>query len=323
MAKLFAELRKDKKKRQEKLQAKIKKEVDGEGGDDRFWKLSVDKDGNGYAIIRFLPAPVNEDSPYVKLYDHFFKGPGGFYAEKSLTTLKKGTPDPVSEYNRKIWDSGENGQDWVRKNSKRRLSYISNIYIVDDPANPDNNGKVFLFRYGAKIFDFIKNAIDPKFADETSFEPFCLEEGADLKLRAIQDGEYRSYARSTFMPNGEIADKDGKVLSFEEQEAVWKSEHGLFEFIDPESFKTYDELKAQLDKVLELGDEHRGGHDHDDDVVSGKLNKSRKSKFDKSDDDDDVDEDEEFMKNFNQSSDNDDVDEDDESEFFKELKDLE
>lgn len=212
--------------------------------DDRFWKPEVDKAGNGYAVIRFLPAPQNEDVPFVRVWDHGFQGPGGWYIEKSLTTL--GQKDPVSEHNTLLWNSGiEANKELVRK-QKRRLSYYSNIYIVKDPAHPENEGKVFLFKYGKKIFEKLNEAMNPKFEDESPMNPFDLWEGANFKLKIRNVEGYRNYDKSEFESPAPLLDDDS------EMEKVWKREHPLAEFIDPKNFKSYDELKGKLDRVLGL-----------------------------------------------------------------------
>jgi hypothetical protein len=210
--------------------------------DDRYWKPDVDKAGNGYAIIRFLPAPQGEDMPFVRIWDHGFQGPGGWYIEKSLTTL--GKPDPVSEYNTKLWNSGiESNKDLVRK-QKRRLSYFSNILVVNDPTRPENNGKVFLFKYGKKIFDKINEAMHPQFADEKAINPFDLWEGANFKLKIRQVEGYRNYDKSEFEGQSPVSNTD------EDLERIWKSEHSLNELVDPKHFKSYEELKARLEKAI-------------------------------------------------------------------------
>lgn len=215
--------------------------------EDNFWKPDVDKSGNGMAIIRFLPAPTGEDVPFVRIWDHGFQGPGGWYIEKSLTTFNK--PDPVSEYNSKLWNSGiEANKETVRK-QKRRLSYYSNIYVVSDPTRPHNEGKVFLFKYGKKIFDKLNEAMNPEFADETAINPFDLWEGANFKLKIRQVEGYRNYDKSEF-------DKPGPLLKDDEKlESIWKSEHSLQELLDPKNFKTYDELKKRLEKALGIAEE--------------------------------------------------------------------
>jgi gp32 DNA binding protein like len=214
--------------------------------DNRFWKPEVDKSGNGYAVIRFLPAPPNEDLPFVRLWDHGFQGPTGkWYIEKSLTTL--GQKDPVSEYNSMLWNSGiESNKDLVRK-YKRRISYISNIYVVKDPSNPANEGKVFLYQYGKKIWDKINLAMNPEFEDEQAFNPFDMWEGATFKLKIRKVEGYRNYDKSEFEAPAPLNGDD------EELERIWNMEHSLQEFMDPKNFKSYDQLKQKLQTVLELG----------------------------------------------------------------------
>ena len=210
--------------------------------DDRYWKPDVDKAGNGYAIIRFLPAPAGEDMPFVRIWDHGFQGPGGWYIEKSLTTLQK--PDPVSEYNTKLWNTGtELNKDLVRK-QKRRLSYFSNILVVNDPTRPDNNGKVFLFKYGKKIWDKINEAMHPQFADEKAINPFDFWDGANFKLKIRQVEGYRNYDKSEFDSPSPVADSDEAIKK------IWESQHSLTELVDPKHFKSYEELKMRLEKAL-------------------------------------------------------------------------
>jgi hypothetical protein len=216
----------------------------GPSEDDRFWKPEVDKSGNGYAIIRFLPAPVGEDVPFVRVWDHGFQGPGGWYIEKSRTTL--GDKDPVSEFNTQLWNSGiEANKDQVRK-QKRRLSFYSNIYVVKDPAHPENEGKVFIFKYGKKIFEKLNAAMNPEFEDEAPMNPFDLWEGANFKLKIRNYEGYRNYDKSEFDSAAPLADDD------EELEKIWKREYTLSEFTDPANFKSYDELKDKLNRVLGL-----------------------------------------------------------------------
>ena len=229
------------------LTAKLVKEVEkmnnnGGQGDDRLWKLEVDKGGNGYAVIRFLPAPDGEDLPFVKLYSHAFQGPGGWYIENSLTTL--GGKDPVSEFNSQLWNNGTDaGKDTARK-QKRKLTYISNIYVVKDPANPENEGKVFLYKYGKKIFDKLTAAMQPEFEDEEAIDPFDFWQGANFKLKAKNVAGYRNYDSSEFAATSALLDDDDAM------EAVWKKEHSLAELVAADQFKSYDELKTRLGYVL-------------------------------------------------------------------------
>lgn len=243
----FASLKKSSRNSLERLTQEVNKLSNPEGGggaDDRFWKPEVDKSGNGYAVIRFLPAPGDEDVPFVRVWDHGFQGPGGWYIEKSLTTL--GQKDPVSEYNSELWNSGiEKNKEQVRK-QKRRLGFISNIYVVKDPAHPENEGKVFLYQYGKKIFDKLNAAMHPEFQDEDPINPFDLWGGANFKLKIRNVEGYRNYDSSSFDTPGPLFDDDDKL------EAIWKSESSLQEFIDPKNFKSYDELKTKLHRVLGL-----------------------------------------------------------------------
>jgi hypothetical protein len=232
------------KKSLETLTSELNKVSGGEGktSDDRFWTPTVDKAGNGYAVIRFLPAPSEEDIPFVRLFDHGFQGPGGWYIENSLTTL--GKSDPVSEYNSKLWNSGIEANKDIARKQKRRLHFISNVYVVSDQGNPANEGKVFLFKYGKKIFDKLKEAMEPQFADEEAINPFDLWAGANFKLKIRQVEGYRNYDKSEF-------DKPGPLLKDDEKlEQVWKSEYSLKAFLDPSNFKSEDELRSRLAKVL-------------------------------------------------------------------------
>ena len=229
------------------LTAKLVKEVEkmnntGGNSDDRIWKLDVDKGGNGYAVIRFLPAPENEDLPFVKLYSHAFQGPGGWYIENSLTTL--GQKDPVSEYNSLLWNNGtDQGKETARK-QKRKLTYVSNVYVVKDPANPENEGKVFLYKYGKKIFDKLTAAMQPEFEDEEAIDPFDFWQGANFKLKAKNVAGYRNYDSSEFAAVSPLLDDDDAL------ESLWKKQFSLAELVANDQFKTYEELKTRLDYVL-------------------------------------------------------------------------
>ena len=212
------------------------------GGDDRLWKPEVDKAGNGYAVIRFLPAPEGEELPWAKLYTHAFQGTGGWYIENSLTTL--GQKDPVSEYNSQLWNSGMESDKEVARKQKRKLSYYSNIYVVKDPTNPQNEGRVMLFKFGKKIFDKITAAMQPEFEDETPINPFDFWAGANFKLKIKKVAGYWNYDSSEFDRQSALLDDDDAM------EAIWKQEYSLAELIAPDQFKSYDELKKRLDYVL-------------------------------------------------------------------------
>jgi len=241
----FADLKKQSKLGS--LTQKLVKEVEklnntGGNNDDRLWKLDVDKSGNGYAVIRFLPAPNGEDLPFVKLYSHAFQGPGGWYIENSLTTL--GQKDPVSEYNTLLWNNGTDSGKETARRQKRKLTYVSNIYIVKDPTNPENEGKVFLYKYGKKIFDKLTAAMQPEFEDEEAIDPFDFWQGANFKLKAKNVAGFRNYDSSEFAAVSPLH-KDDDAL-----EALWKKENSLQEFVAPDQFKSYDELKKRVEYVL-------------------------------------------------------------------------
>ena len=229
------------------LTAKLVKEVEkmnntGGNADDRIWKLDVDKGGNGYAVIRFLPAPEGEDLPFVKLYSHAFQGPGGWFIENSLTTL--GQKDPVSEYNSLLWNNGTDAGKETARKQKRKLTYVSNVYVVKDPANPENEGKVFLYKYGKKIFDKLTAAMQPEFEDEEAIDPFDFWQGANFKLKANNVAGYRNYDSSEFAAQSPLLNDDDAM------ESLWKKQFSLAEIVAPDQFKTYDELKTRLDYVL-------------------------------------------------------------------------
>ena len=212
--------------------------------DERIWKPTMDKTGNGYAVIRFLPAPKGEDLPWVKLWNHAFQGPTGqWYIENSLTTL--GNNDPVSEYNSKLWNSGIESDKEIARKQKRKLQYYSNIYVVSDKANPENEGKVFLYRYGKKIFDKVMEAMQPPFPDTDPINPFDFWEGANFKLKLRKVDGYWNYDLSSFDNTSALLDGDDEAL-----EELYGKQYSLADFTATTNFKSYDELKTRLDMVL-------------------------------------------------------------------------
>lgn len=225
---------------------KINNPTSKSNDDDRFWKPEVDKMGNGSATIRFLPAPVGEDMPFVRVWDHGFQGPSGkWYIEKSLTTI--GQDDPVAQYNSELWNISDDDNSPTRKQAraqKRRLHFTSNILVVRDPANPANEGRVFLYQYGKKIFDKLNDLMNPSFDDEKPINPFDLWEGANFKLKIRKVEGYRNYDKSEFEAPAPIPGAD------EDLESIWNKEYGLQEFLDSKNFKSYEELKAKLNTVL-------------------------------------------------------------------------
>jgi hypothetical protein len=214
-------------------------------GDDTFWKPELDKSGNGYAVVRFLPTPEGDEMPWVSYFDHGFQGPGGWYIEKSLTTI--GKKDPVSEYNTSLWNTGIEANKEQARKQKRRLHYVSNIFVVSDPKNPDNEGKVFQYRYGKKIFEMLKEAISPAFEDESAINPFDLRgEGANFKIKIRKVDGYWNYDKSEFDSPTNLFEDEARL------ENIAMSTKSLSEIISPSKFKSYEELKEKLDRVLGL-----------------------------------------------------------------------
>ena len=224
---------------------KLNESATNPGQDDRYWKLTVDKAQNGHAVIRFLPASQGETVPWVRMWSHGFQGPGGWYIENSLTTL--GQKDPVSEYNTKLWNSGVDSDKEVARKQKRKLQYIANIFVVSDPANPDNEGKVFLFKFGKKIFDLINDKMNPEFDDETPVNPFDLWNGCNFRLRARKVAGFRNYDKSEFDSQTALADDDAEL------ERIWNTQYSLEELVAPDQFKSYDELKTRFETVIGAG----------------------------------------------------------------------
>ena len=217
--------------------------------DERIWKCERDKTGNGYAVIRFLPAPTGEDVPWVRLWTHGFKGPGGWYIENSLTTPRSGYPngsdDPVSKANTVLWNSGIESDKNIARERKRKLSYYSNILVLEDSANAENEGKVFLFRYGKKIFEKIESVMNPEFKDEEPMNPFDFWSGANFKLKIRQVDGFANYDKSEFASPSPLYDGEDAKL-----ENVWKQQHSLQGVLAPENFKSYQELEARFNTVI-------------------------------------------------------------------------
>ena len=214
--------------------------------DEKMWKPAVDKAGNGQAIIRFLPEPKGEEDPVVRLWNHGFQGPGGWYIENSLTTLNR--DDPVSEHNSKLWNSGREQDKDIARKQKRRLKFYSNIMVIKDPANPQNEGKVFLYEYGKKIFDMINDQMNPRFDDEDPVNPFDFWEGANFRIKIRKVDGYWNYDKSAFDSPTPLSEDD------DELEAIWNKQHSLQEIISEDKFKSYDVLKERLNKVLGLSE---------------------------------------------------------------------
>ena len=237
----------------------------------KVWKPTKDKAGNGFAIIRFLPAAQGEEMPFVRIWDHGFQGPTGlWYIENSLTTINQ--DDPVSEYNSKLWNTGIDTDKELARKQKRRLKYMANILVVKDSGNPDNDGKVFMYQFGKKIFDKLNDLMNPTFEDEAPVNPFDFWEGANFRLKIRQFEGYPNYDKSEFDGASAIADEDSAI------EGIWNQQHKLQELVDPKNFKSYAELKAKLYRVLALDEEASAptsATDDDDDLdLSSFGNKS-------------------------------------------------
>ena len=241
----FADLKRKSQSNFSFLQKELEKSSSNKNVDERFWKPEVDASGNGYAVIRFLPAPDGETVPWAKLYSHAFQGPGGWYIENSLTTI--GDKDPVGEVNRRLWNSGEDADKDTARKQKRKLSYYSNILVVKDPKHPENEGKVFLYKYGKKIHDKILAAMQPEFQDEEPVNVFDLWEGANFKLKIKKVAGYWNYDSSEFDNVSALSADD------DELEKIWKSEHSLEAFTSKDQFKSYDDLERRLNLVLGIG----------------------------------------------------------------------
>ena len=279
----FEALKKSRKNAISKLVEAAEKTQGSRQNDDKFWKPTLDKAGNGYAVLRFLPAANPESLPWAQYYDHGFKGPTGrWYIEKSLTTI--GQEDPVSQMNSRIWNSGGEDEKNLVRSRKRRLHYVSNVYVVSDPGNPDNEGKVFLFQYGKKIFEKITDIMQPEFEDESPINPFDFWEGANFKLKIRQFEGYRNYDKSEFAAPSALLDGDEDKLK-----EIFEQMHSFDEWTDPKNYKTYDELYRKLVDVL--GDEVA-------EVMGTAATKtaeskirlpSKKSKMEEADEEDDLD----------------------------------
>jgi|TARA_R110001583_G_scaffold190626_1_gene355027 hypothetical protein len=270
----FADFKKRSKNSVSELASKMEKMDEKKSyKDDRFWKPELDKSSNGYAVIRFLPGTQKDDTPWAKYFSHGFQGPGGWYIENSLTTL--GENDPVSEMNTKLWNSGIESDKDIARTRKRKTNYVSNIYIVSDTANPENEGKVFLYRYGQKIFNKIKESMHPEFEDEEAINPFDLWKGANFKLKVRKVAGYINYDKSEFASCSPVSDSDETI------EAIWNKQYAVSEFVNPSNFKSYDELRDRLNKVI--GDDMRSSAPNKTETVEDvKVEPQYNGEFDKS-----------------------------------------
>jgi hypothetical protein len=305
----FAQLKKNRTKSLEALTSELEK-MNSKGYSDplkeKYWKLARDSAGNGYAVIRFLPAPEGEDVPFVRIWEHGFQSTGGWYIEKSLTTL--GQDDPVSKYNSQLWNTGIDADKDKARDQKRKLKYHANILVVKDPANPENEGKVFLFAFGKKIFDKLNDLMHPEFEDETPKNPFDFWGGANFKLKMRKVDGYPNFDKSEFEDPTELFDGDETKL-----EEIYNQLNSLQELIAPSQFKTYEELEARLHLVLGIGKNtsrntsSKAGDAFDADMDVTKIGKSQEAAETKSSDS--LDSDASFLAG----------DDDDDLEFFKNL----
>ena len=258
----FKDLKKNRMSNLESLSKQVEKLAEKTSyEDDRIWKPERDKSGNGYAVIRFLPASNDEDMPWVQMWSHGFKGPGGWYIENSLTTL--GKDDPVSKANTALWNSGVESDKNIARDRKRKLSYYSNILVLEDSANAENEGKVFLYRYGKKIFEKITSVMNPEFKDETPLNPFDFWEGANFKLKIRQVDGYANYDKSEFASQSKLYDGDDAKC-----EDTWKQQYPLQDLISVDKFKSYQELEARFNTVVGSSSDFEETIDSEDAVES-------------------------------------------------------
>ena len=238
----FADLKRKSQSNFDFLQKELTKSTKEGGADERIWKPALDKSGNGYAVVRFLPAPDGESLPWAKVYSHAFQGPGGWLIDNCLTT--NGDQCPICAANNKLWNSGVESDKEIARNRKRKLSYYSNIYVVKDTANPDNEGRVFLYKYGKKIHDKVIAAMQPEFQDETPVNVFDFWEGANFKLKIKTVGGYWNYDSSEFAAPSALSADD------EEMESLWQQAYSLESHTSADQFKSYTELENRMSMVL-------------------------------------------------------------------------
>jgi hypothetical protein len=277
----FKDLKKNSTSMASKLQEELEKSnKTNDYKDDRFWRPTLDSASNGYAVIRFLPAVEGEDIPWVKLYSHAFKGKGGWFIHNCPTTL--GEKCPVCEGNSELWNSGTESDKRIARDRKRKLNYVSNILVVEDPAAPQNKGKVFLFKYGKKIFEKIQEQMNPEFQDESAVNPFDFWKGANFKLKVRKVDGYVNYDKSEFSAATELFDGDDAKL-----EALWKKQYALKEFVNPKEFKSYPELKTKL--VDALGGDVRSLGGEEETIEDEPVVRSSRKVLPKAEPDEDVD----------------------------------
>ena len=280
----FADLKRKSQSNFEFLQKELEKSSTATGADSRLWKPELDASGNGYAVIRFLPAPDGETVPWAKVYNHAFKGPGGWLIDGCPTTI--GDKCPICAANTRLWNSGHESDKATARDRKRKLSYYSNIFVVNDPKNPDNNGKVMLFKYGKKIHDKILAAMQPEFQDETPVNVFDFWEGANFKIKIKTVGGYWNYDASEFISPAALSSDD------DEMESIWKQTYSLEAFTAPSEFKSYEDLQIRMDSALGAAPEtlQTQSEEYEDPapVATATRERSDNSSSSKSEDDDDA-----------------------------------
>lgn len=298
----FAKLKRNRKKSLEILVDQAQKATGGNRNrdDENFWKPTRDKSGNGYAVIRFLPSP-EEGTFWTQYWDHGFQGPTGlWYIERSRSSLGPDERDPVAEHNGRLWNSGVESDKEIARKQKRRLHYVANVLVIADPANPDNEGKVFLYQFGKKIFDKLVEAMQPEFEDETAVNPFDMWEGADFKIKIRKVEGWVNYDKSEFDSPSPLLDGDEEKL-----EEIYNKTHSLAQFTDAKNYKSYDDLLARYNRVLgENSNVTRTAEEVD-------LDKSDKPKAQKAATEPEI--------RSSQSSSNDDKDDDEDLSYFQNL----
>ena len=215
--------------------------------DQRFYKPKFNKDGTFSAVVRFLPGPVkdgNEEISMIKKYSHYFSGPGGKYDEECLTTISQQCP--VCDENKKCWDAGDKQTSRTRA---RVNSGITNILVINDPQAPENNGKVFLYKFGKKIIEKINEAKKPTNPTKKAIEVFSYYEGANFyitgkKTVTAEGQKFTDYTSSSFESNPSAIGDDNYI------ESIDKQLHSVEEFIKPTNFKSYAALQELFSRVM-------------------------------------------------------------------------
>lgn len=242
----LADLRKLRTSNLDSIANALKKTTFEKEDDSSFFKLEKDKAGNGSAVLRFLPKHPDDDLPFVSIYSHAFQNPTNkrWYIENSRTTINEA--DPVAELNSKLWSTGLESDKEVARRQRRKLTYIANVLVVHNPANPALEGQVMQFKFGKKIFEKLADATKKsEFPDDPPpFDPFDPFGGANFKLRQREVEGYPNYDKSEFAGVSPISEDEDKLLE------VLNKIQPLKPLVDASKFKSYDDLKKKLDSVL-------------------------------------------------------------------------